>query len=75
MTKGYRSRTGSQYGNSRRPRQVHSDVKKRVPGVTAEDFHIVDDFIDSVSPAYEAENNRDIKRARRAWGKILLKYG
>lgn len=40
-----------------------------------EDFRIVDRFIDIVAPEYEAERIPAIRKARRAWGRILLTLG
>jgi hypothetical protein len=43
--------------------------------MSEEDFHIVDDFIDVLAPEYSSADNLEIKKARRAWGRILKKYG
>jgi hypothetical protein len=40
-----------------------------------EDFRIVDNFIDLLAPAYEGRNNPEIRKARKAWSKILLTFG
>ena len=64
----------------KRPRPQHRGVEKKLPERKAkkpspDDFRIVDNFIDSVAPESESKSNPDIKKARRAWGRILLSCG
>lgn len=35
----------------------------------------MDNFIDLLAPAYEGRNNPEIRKARKAWSKILLTFG
>jgi len=42
---------------------------------TLEDFQIVDKFIDLIAPEYESKYSPEIRKARRAWGRILLTFG
>lgn len=48
-------------------------MKMRKP--TVEDFKIVDKGIDSLIPEYESKGCLEIRKIRRAWGRILLYYG
>ena len=42
---------------------------------TLEDFQTVDKFIDLLAPEYESKYSPEIRKARRAWGRILLTFG
>jgi len=42
---------------------------------TLEDFQIVDKLIDLLAPEYESRYSSEIRKARRAWGRILLTFG